>query len=175
MNLSGPMIIPLQRPATPWRTTNRADINDIGVMRMNNNMTTFAGAGRITIRPGDCTTTGLTGDTDAAVVLLRAVNTIRILIINGQMIKLGSRLVVDGRPRSAAIIRNTGPTIIALDHSLRVGWINPEIMVIAMRGGHFFKIAPAVSRFPHFQVEDIDGIRINRVSNHVAEVPGSIA
>src|SRR5262245_17210326 len=87
------------------------------------------------------------------------------------MIELRGGLVIDRRPRRAAIERHACATILALDHPLLMPWIDPQVMVIAMRCGHLGKCASTVNGFPGLDVEDIDGVGILRVGEDMAIVP----
>ena len=68
---------------------------------------------------------------DRGIVLLRAVEPIRVLVVDGDVIELCGELVVDGRPGVAAVVRHTGAAVVALNHALRVGgsihrsWLSP--------------------------------------------------
>ena len=60
-------------------------------------------------------------------VLLRAEEVIREAIVHGHVIELRGRLVELRRPVLAAIDGDGGAAVVAIDHALRVGWIDPEI------------------------------------------------
>src|SRR5438067_12469983 len=66
------------------------------------------------------------------VVLLRAVNVIRIGVVDRDVIKLCRRLVILRRPGLATIHRDTGAAVIGVADPIRILWINPEPMMIAM-------------------------------------------
>ena len=72
------------------------------------------------------------GNPHACVVLLRAVNTIRKLVVRGDSVKLSSRLIVVGCPVFTAIIGDLRTTIIGNYHSQIIRRVNPKVMVIAM-------------------------------------------
>src|SRR4051812_43866110 len=82
-NLPCSMVITFQRSATTRRTSDCAHIHEIGVFRVNRNMPTLARSGNIAVLPCDCSVWTLTGYTDATIVLLRAINAIRELVICG--------------------------------------------------------------------------------------------
>ena len=67
------------------------------------------------------------------IVLLRAVDAIRILVVHGHLIDFGGRLVILRTPGAAAIQRNVGAAVVRLHHELRVLRIDPDIVVVAMR------------------------------------------
>ena len=73
----------------------------------------------------------LTLDTNRAVVLLRATNLIRKILGGRGMIKLGSGKIFRG-PARAAVNRDVRAPVVAIDHSLRIVRINPEIVIVAV-------------------------------------------
>ena len=82
-------------------------------------------------------------------------------------------LIVYRGPSFAAVEANTGSAVVAFDHSTGVLGVDPQIMVIAMRGGHLLEILSAVDGLPSLIVEDPQGIAILRVSEDVLVIPGS--
>ena len=66
------------------------------------------------------------------VVLQPAVNAIRIVVIDADMIKLGDRQVFALPPFAAAVIRVPHSAVVSHKHHLRVGWVDPHVVRIAV-------------------------------------------
>ena len=58
------------------------------------------------------------------------------LVVRGDMVELRRQLVVNGRPGVAAVEGDAGTTVVALDHALRVAGVDPQVVVVTVRGGH---------------------------------------
>ena len=133
--LSRAMVVALERAAAARRTADRAHIDDVRIVRMDGDVAALAGAGRVTVAPGDGALLGAAGHGDAGVVLLRAVHVIRVAGVDGHVVELGRGLIVDGGPAGAAVERDAGAAVVALDHALRIGRVDPEIVVVAVGSG----------------------------------------
>src|ERR1041384_1671655 len=67
------------------------------------------------------------------VVLLRAVEFVRKLIVDPDAVNFRGRLIHLRRPRATAVSRNVSATVIRLDHNLTVFGIDPDVVIVAMR------------------------------------------
>src|SRR5262249_38853927 len=68
----------------------------------------------------------------AAVVLQSAVDVIRIVVIDTDVIKLRDGQVIAFPPFASAVVGIPHSAVIAGKDRLRIGWINPEAMDVAM-------------------------------------------
>ncbi len=73
------------------------------------------------------------GDADAGVVLLRAINVIWKLVVGDHVIELGGWLVVLRGPVLPAIGADGCAAVIGINEPLRIGWIDPQAVIVAMR------------------------------------------
>src|SRR6266481_2684147 len=115
---------------------------------MHGDKSAFPGAGVGAVTEGDGAPDGGAGRRDRRVVLLRGIDAVGILVVDVDAIKLRRRLVVDRRPRLAAVEAYAGAAIVAFDHPVWVTRIDPEIMIVAVRCLDLRKAGAAVGRFP---------------------------
>src|SRR6266403_9400 len=81
---------------------------------------------------------------DRGVVLLCGINAIGILVVGVDAIELRRRLVVNRRPGLAAVAAHAGAAVVAFDHTVRIGGIDPEVVVVAVRRLDFREARAAV-------------------------------
>ena len=141
---------------------------------MDCNKTTFTGSRDCAVGHGDHTPFRCAGHTDGCVVLLRAVNPVRKLVINIHPVNLCGRLVVNGGPGLPTVETDISAAIVALYHALVVERIYPKIVVVTMRCRDFVKIFSTVGRFPHLKIGDINCVWMGGVRKHMGVVPGSM-
>src|SRR5437660_1764723 len=75
---------------------------------------------------------GAAGNAHRRVVLLRAINVIRKIIVERDTIELCGRLILFA-PTPATVERNICAAVITIDHPIRVVGRDPEIVIVAMR------------------------------------------
>ena len=168
------MVIPLQRATTTRGGADRANIDNVRILRMGGDITALAGASHVTIAPRDDALNRVAGDADAGIILLRAIDAVGELVVGTDVIELGGELVVDRAKGCAAVEGDVGPTVITLDHTLIVLGVDPEAVIIAVGGGNRFPIFAAVGRFPEAQVADVNGIRILGIGVDMQVIPGAV-
>ena len=117
-------------------------VNDGRVARVRNDESAFSAAGRIPVLPADCSFISPAGDRQARVVLLSAINTVWKVIVDRDMIKLRGRLVVQGAPGLAAVVRDAGAAVVRVDQARRVVAINPQTVMVSVRAGRRLKVRP---------------------------------
>ena len=175
-HLPGAMVVALERPAAARRAADGADVEDVGVLRVHRHVAALPGAGDAAVLPGDGAVVGARRHADAGVVLLGAVDEVmRGAAVGVHGVELGGELVVDRAPRGAGVERDVGATVVALDHPPVVARVDPQVVVVAVRGGHLLEVRAGIGRFPHPQVVDVDGVLVARVGEHVHVVPGAVA
>ena len=175
-HLPGAMVVALQRPGAARRAADGADVDDVGVLRVHRHVPALAGAGDAAVLPRDGAVVGARRHADAGVVLLGAVDeVVGLAPVGGHRVELRGELVVDGAPRGAGVERDVGSAVVALDHAPVVARVDPEIVVVAVRGGHLREMRAGVGRLPHPMVVDVDGVLVLRVREHVHVVPGAVA
>ena len=64
-----------------------------------------------------------------------------------------------------------GTAIIALHHPVRIGRIDPQIMIVTMRSGHFGKAGAAIGGLPHLVIGDIQGVSVLWVGKDMRVIP----
>ncbi len=118
----------------PWLPAKK----DIRVLRVRRNITALASSHGIERRKHSganqaaAPSTGLTLNADRRVVLLSPAHLIRDVFRGCNVVELGSRKLLSG-PRLATIQRNRAAAIIAADHALVICWVDPKIVMIAVR------------------------------------------
>src|SRR5436190_13067799 len=68
----------------------------------------------------------------AAVILQSPIDPIRILVVDANMIELRDRKIIAFPPFAPAVVGIPHPAIIAGKNSLRIGWIDPDTMNVAV-------------------------------------------
>ena len=58
------------------------------------------------------------------------------------MVELRGGLVVDPRPRGAAVEGDVGAAVVAVDHALRVLRVDPHDVRVAVRDAHHVNVLP---------------------------------
>src|SRR5258706_14724926 len=130
---------------------------------------------------GEAASRGNAGDRGAAwhghrgVVLLRAVDAVRRLRVRDHVVELGRRLVVNGRPALAAVLRDHGPAVVPVDDPVGILRIDPEVVMIAVRYRELLERVAAIVREPRRDVEYPHRLRIRRVRVDVVVVPGALS
>ena len=143
------VIIMLEGSMTSGRTTDSTDVDDVRIIRFGRYESTFARPGKCILSKGYRTVFAGTGDTDAGVILLGRINPVGKLSVKIHTVELGRTLVVNAGPALPSIETDTGPSVIALDHSSRIFRIDPKIMIVSMGSSDFLETGPPIARFPH--------------------------
>ncbi len=97
------------------------------------------------------------------VVLLPSIKPVRVLVVDLDRVQLGRRLVELRRPGLAAIVRNVGAAIVALDKQVRVLRVDPHVVIVFMRHAQALPGLAAVDRLLVQRRHAIDDIGILRV------------
>src|SRR5262249_56184747 len=84
------------------------------------------------------------------------------------------RMVLRCQARSA-VWPHVWASIGGVDHALRIGWINPQAVVVAVRRVQVGKRLSAVGGAVHVGVEDVNRFRTLGVSKNVSVVPRALA
>ena len=102
-NLLGAMVIALQAVAAAGRTADRADIHQIRVIGIDGNVAAFARTGDVTVQPQNRRVGAAARHAHAGIVLLGAINIVRLAAVGIQMIELRGRLIVNAGKRQPAV------------------------------------------------------------------------
>ena len=143
------MVVALQYAVAAGRAADGADVGDVVILGMHRDVAALTGADRVAVGPGDTVVLGGAGHRQAGVVLLGGVDVVGKAIVSGDAVELGGRLVEDSRPGGAAVVAHAGPPVVALDHALRICGIDPQIVIVAVRGGHLVVGAASIGRAVH--------------------------
>ena len=119
-DLLNAMVIALQAVAAARRTADGADVDDIGIVRINRDIAALARADDVAVFPGDGGIAAAAGHAQARIVLLRAIDVVGLVAVEIEMINLRRRLIVDARPGQPAVVRDASAAVIAVDHDLVV-------------------------------------------------------
>src|SRR6266581_3938610 len=123
-----------------------AGINDVRIARGNGNVAAFASAHSLPVRAVDVSAVAGSGNTNGGIVLLRAIDAVRKIVVRGHMIELRGGLIPLRGPILAAIDGNGCAAVIAVDKAIGIVRINPQAVVIAVRGIEAFEGFAAVVR-----------------------------
>ena len=167
------VVVALQRVAAAGGGADGADVDDLRVVGADDDVAALAAAGEVAVAPGDAGVVDAAGHGQAGVVLLRAVDVVRIPGVGGEVIELGGRLVEDRRPGGAAVDGDVGAAVVALDHAAGIRGVDPEVVVVAVRGGDLGEGLAAVAALPELEVVDVDRVGVPRVGGEVDVVPGA--
>ena len=106
---------------------------------------------------------GLARDDQRRVVLLRAVEFVRKLIVDPDAVDLRRRLVHLRRPGATAVSRDICAAIVRLDHDLAVFGIDPDVVIVAVRRAKRRERFATVGRFEETFGAGVDDVGISRI------------
>ena len=110
----------------------RTGVHNIKISRVGYDVTALTSPNVVPVLAPDVPIVGAARTGDGAVVLLRAVDVIEKLVVSSNVIELRGRLIFLGRPGLPTINRDCGPSVVAVDHALRIIWIDPQSVMIMM-------------------------------------------
>src|SRR5205823_4944645 len=149
-------------------------VDDLRVARVGCDVAAFAPADLIPVLPADDALVVTAGDGDGAVVLLRAVDAIRPVVVHGDVIELRRRLIVLRSPALAAIDGDGRAAVIAVDQAPGIARVYPQRVMIAVRRRQQLEILAAVGGAKGARVEHVYGIECDRIGEDVRVVPGTL-
>src|SRR5262249_58550084 len=121
---------------------DRAQVEEVGVARVDRDVAALPGAGRVAVAPGDAAVLGRARHAHARVVLLGAVDAVGVLVVDGHVVELRGELVVDGGPALAPVEGDAGPAVVPLDHAAGVPGVDPQVVVFAVGRGELGEGGP---------------------------------
>ncbi len=172
--LAGAMVVVDQAPVAGAGADGAAH-DDVRIAGLHRDVAALAAAGLHPLRRRDGAAMRVARHPHRPVVLLRAVDVVRLLVVRAHVVELRGRLVVDRRPRLPAVEAHARAAVVGLDHPPRVLRIDPEVVVVAVRRGELAERLAAVGRFPQRVVRDPDRVHVLRIREHVHVVPGTSA
>jgi hypothetical protein len=90
------------------------------------------------------------------------------------MIELRGGVLLAG-PRLSAVDRDVAAAIVAVDHAQGIGWVDPQVVVVAVRSLDGAESLAAIGRPEHAGIEHVDGVFGLGVGIHTAVVEGALA
>src|SRR5690242_11925258 len=118
-------------------------VHDLRIFRRRRDPARLAATDVVPIARADAAFSRAARDAHGGVVLLRAVDVVRKIVVEGHAIELRRRLILFG-PTAAAIQRDIRATVVTLDHAIGIVGRDPKIVVIAVRYGNAGERAAAV-------------------------------
>ena len=106
---------------------------------------------------------GQAGDDDRRIVLLRTVQLVGEGVVHPDAVDLGRGLVHLCRPGRAPVERDVGAAVVRLDHRLPVERVDPDVVVVAVRGAHPLHGVPAVGGLEEALGAGIDHVGVGGV------------
>src|SRR5258705_7610124 len=105
----------------------------------------------------------LAGDDKSRVVLLRAVESVRKLVVDPNTVDFRSRLIHLGGPRAPAVDRNVGAAVVRLDHDLAILRTDPNVMIVAMWGAQRSKRFAGIEGLKETFGASVNNISVRRI------------
>src|SRR3990172_2206896 len=116
---------------------------------------------------------GPAGDTYCGVVLLRAINVVGEIIVHRHPVKLGCGLVLFC-PAIAAVEGDVSPTVVTIDHSIRIVRSNPKVVIVSMRNANVGISLSSIIGFIEASVENVDRIDTFWISIDARVIPRAL-
>ena len=171
--LPGAMVVEVH-PVIEGARADRAGGDDqIGVVVLDADVAALAAARLEPVPLVDRPLDGHARHGDRGVVLLRAVDAVGEAVVRRDVVELRGRLIVERGPRRAAGVGDARAAVIALNHDLRVVRVDPEGVLVAVLRGVLREVFAAVGGLPDGVIEPPDGLRVLRIGDQVAVVPGA--
>src|SRR6185369_10539205 len=102
------------------------------------------------------------------------VEPVRESIIRSDVVELRRWLVQLARPGAAAISRDRRPSVVSVDHPLRVQRIDPEPVIIPVRRTYRVETLASVDRPVSPSIQDVHHVWILRIGEHVRVIPRAL-
>src|SRR6266478_5005185 len=153
----------------------RTSVDDFRIGRIGRDVTALAAANIVPIGTIDGAVRAGTGNANCRVVLLRTVDVIGESIVRSHVVKLRGRLIVNAGPALRAIGRDSGAAVVPVDQALRIGWIDPKPVIVAVRNAQRVKGFPAIVGTIDAGIQDVDGVRGFWIGKNVRVIPGTLA
>src|SRR5882672_7502530 len=152
-----------------------AGVNDVRIARVDGHVAALASAHGVPVRAVDVAAVAGSGDTDGGIVLLRAIDAVRKIVVGGHVVELRGWLIPLRGPILTAVDRNGRAAVIAVDDAIGIVGIDPQAVVVAVGRIEAFECLAAVVRTEQAGVGDVDLVRILGVGPNVGEIPGALA
>ena len=107
-------------------------------------------------------------------VLRRAVHPVGELVVHADPVHLRGRLVELARPGASPVPGDVRAAVVSLDHDLVVARIDPEVVVVAVRGGDEIEGLAGVVRAVEVAAHHVHPVHIHRIGVDVHVVPGPV-
>src|SRR5262249_22585013 len=109
-----------------------AAVDDVRVLRVRRDVAALAAGGRLPVALADAAAIAAVGNSHRRVILLGPVNPVRKVIVGNDAVELRRRLIVIRAPALAAVEGDLGAAIVADDHALRGGRVDPQVVMVAV-------------------------------------------
>ena len=110
-------------------------------------------------------------DDHRRVVLLAAVQAVRVDVVHEHVVELRRGLVVLGAPAPPRIERYRHAAIVRVDQVAGIAGIDPELVIVAVRGGQLREPYTAIDRLHHRRVHHVHEVGVGRIGRDVHVVP----
>ena len=148
-----------------------AAIGDVRITRVEGDRRVLASRDGEVVAEADAPLLPARGDGDRGVVLLGRIDAVGELVVGVHMVELRRRLRVLARPGRPAVEGDRRAAVVPEDHARGVRRVDPEEVLVAVRGIELLEGLPAVDRLEDAQVHHVDGVLVRRVRGHRGVVP----
>ena len=148
-----------------------AAVGDQRIARINGDRCVLAAGHAVVVAFTDLAIVGPARDGNGGVVLLRAVNAVRELVVGSDVIELRGGLIVDAGPGGASIETDCAAAIIRIDDPPGVLRIDPERMRVAVRHVDLSERLATIDRAIDGEVHDVHRVFVLRIGGHERVVP----
>src|SRR5262249_20725232 len=112
-----------------------AAVDEVRVERVGGDVAVLLGADGVPVAEGDLAVLATAADAGRAALLLAAVDPVGELVVGGDVVELGRRLVVPRRPGLAAVDRDDRALVAGQQDDVRVVGVDPEDVRVVAAGG----------------------------------------
>jgi hypothetical protein len=152
-----------------------AAVDHVRVLGVGHDVAALAAGRGLPVAQPDAAAARAAEDAQGRVVLLRAEDAVGEVAVGRDAVDLRGRLVVLAGPGPAAVGADVHAAVVGLDHALRVGGVDPEIVVVAVRRADGGEGLAAVLGAVEADVDDVDRLLVPGIGIDAGVVPGALA
>src|SRR6185436_6699343 len=152
-----------------------AAVDDVGIVGIGHDVSALAPGGLLPVVERNSRSGRAAEDAQRRVVLLRAEDAVREVVVRGDPVDLRGRLVVLRRPGAAAVDRDVHAAVVRLDHAQGIAGVDPQVVIVAVRRADGGEGPAAVLRTVKLDVDHVDGLFVPGIGIDPGVIPGALA